>query len=213
MKINAIEFANNPDSVSCSSRQRSRCVPASPRKLLRNENRCSDDGGQADQISNTIGDGRKLRESIAPSPDRNESQVPAIFRSSTEQPQRIPRPLPDEPNNSQAGGLARPRQGIFQGNALDLAGFNFRNAAAGLLLPVGVNGSINAAMSGNQNAILQFRHDFNWHLASLLNYLVQCDWHVANVADCKGFYNLEAEAENSTSEKVIQKIFDELTGT
>jgi len=40
--------------------------------------------------------------------------------------------------------------------------------------------------------------------------LIQCYRHGPNLAYPKGFDNLEAEAEEKTSETVIQKIFDEL---
>jgi hypothetical protein len=89
-----------------------------------------------------------------------------------------------------------------------LPGFDVRNATAGFRLPRGINGRFDAAMPRDQDAIHQFRDYLAWHLAGFFDDLIQCHRHGLNLAHLAGFDNLEAE--EKTTETIVQKIFDEL---
>ncbi len=65
-------------------------------------------------------------------------------------------------------------------------------------------------MPCDQDAVHQFRYNLAWHFTGFLNNLIQRDRHGLNLAHPVYFDNLEAEAEEKTSETVIQKIFDKL---
>ena len=101
--------------------------------------------------------------------------------------------------------------GVFLGrDAFDFARINLRNAAGSFGFPRPCQRRLYAAVPCDHDAIDQFRHDLNWHLAGFVNDLIQCHRHEPNLAHVVRFDNPEAEAEEKTSEMVIQKIFDEL---
>lgn len=205
--IMSIAHANNQDAASCSLSRQSKCNPVFPRRLLRKENRCSDGGGSADQISNTAPDERKLPGAIVPFPDRTELQAPERFRNSIGRPQRTLGQLRDATGNSQTCNLARPCQGFLQRNTLNPSGLQFRNTTAGFGFPGRVNRSIKVAMPNDQNAIHEFRHHFAGHLPRFFNNLIQCHRHRANLTCLMHFGNVEAGIEQKRPENFSQSDF------
>jgi hypothetical protein len=101
--------------------------------------------------------------------------------------------------------------GVFLGrDTFDFPRFNFCDAAASFGFPRSRHGRLDAAVPRDHDAVNQFRHDLARHLAGFLDDLIQCYWHGASLAHTMNFDKGEAEAEEKTSETVIQKIFDEL---
>jgi len=170
-----------------------------------------DDAGLAEKTSNSVPGLNKLPVSAALSRRENAGRVRGQCLHNIGRPERIPRPLPDERYVASPPEDFLDAGGIFLGrNALDYPRFNFCDAAVGFGFPRSGHRRVHTAVPSDQDAINQFRHDFNRHVPGLFDDLIQCHRHGLNLAHLVEFDNLEAEAEEKTSETVIQKIFDEL---